>query len=117
MSDICDEKCVHPMAVKAASESLPKSEELSACADFFKMFSDPTRLTLLNALRGGELCVCDLAAVSLLSDSAVSHQLALLRRSFLVSTRRAGKIVYYKLADSHVETILDFAIEHLREGV
>lgn len=113
---LCETGCVHPEAVARSRAALPAPRELLACAEFFKVFGDQTRLTLLSALRPGELCVCDLAVSLGLSDSAVSHQLAVLRRSGLVAPRREGKSVYYRLADAHVQTIIDFAFEHLNEG-
>ena len=113
---LCDKKCFHPAAVDQARASLPAGRDLAACAEFFKVFGDQTRLTLLSALRHGELCVCDLAATLDMSDSAVSHQLALLRRSNLILPRRDGKVIYYRLSDAHVETIIDFAFQHLAEG-
>jgi DNA-binding transcriptional ArsR family regulator len=113
---LCEKKCVHPESVLSARGSLPGPRELLAVAEFFKVFGDQTRLSLLSALRQGELCVCDLARTLDMSDSAVSHQLAVLRRSGLILPRRDGKIVYYRLADAHVETIIDFAFEHLREN-
>lgn len=113
---LCEKKCVHPESVRLARASLPGPRDLLACAEFFKVFGDQTRLTLLSSLRRGELCVCDLACALGMSDSAVSHQLAVLRRSGLIEPRRDGKIVYYRLADAHVETIIDFAFEHLGEA-
>lgn len=116
MSDICETDCVHPEAVAAAKRGMPVPRDLLGCAEFFKVFGDQTRLSLLLSLRSGELCVCDLACALSMTDSAVSHQLGVLRRSGLVRPRREGKSVYYSLADAHVETILDFAFEHLAEG-
>jgi ArsR family transcriptional regulator len=113
---LCEKKCVHPDSVHAARESLPGPRDLLAAAEFFKVFGDQTRLTLLSALRHSELCVCDLACALGMTDSAVSHQLGVLRRSGLIMPRRDGKIVYYRLSDAHVQTIIDFAFEHLNEG-
>lgn len=77
--------------------------------------ADPTRIKILDALRMGELCVCDLAAVLGMTVSAVSHQLRLLRTARLVRARKDGKVVFYTLDDDHVEQILDMALEHCRE--
>jgi len=83
--------------------------------ELFKIFADPSRLRILGALAAGELCVCDLAAALELSQSAVSHQLAVLKRSRLVRYRRDGQTVFYTLDDDHVRQILAVASEHLSE--
>jgi DNA-binding transcriptional ArsR family regulator len=105
----------HPEAVEAARRSLPGPEELERLGDFFKTIGDPTRLAILHAIGRGELCVCDLGATLRLSESAISHQLALLRRSRLVTARREGRIVYYRLIDRHAWQIIDSARVHLQE--
>ena len=115
-NNLCQQKCVHPDAVKAGQARIPGPRDVLAGAEFFKVFGDQTRLSLLMALRSGELCVCDLACVMSMTDSAISHQLAVLRRSGMILPRRDGKIIYYRLADAHVDTILDFAFAHLAEG-
>ena len=84
-------------------------------AALFKLFSDPTRVKLLSALECHELCVCDLAVLLIVTKSAVSHQLKVLRMGKLVTYRRDGQIVYYSLADDHVRTLLDMAREHVHE--
>ena len=84
-------------------------------ADIFSALSDPTRLRILRALDVGELCVCDLAAVAGVSQSAVSHQLRILRDRDLVSFRREGKRAVYRLADEHVRTLLGQGFAHARE--
>ncbi|MFP4162883.1 MAG: ArsR/SmtB family transcription factor [Chitinispirillaceae bacterium] len=85
-------------------------------ANFFKMFADPTRLSILEILFEGERCVCDLSYKLGMNQSAVSHQLRTLRHSRLVSSRRAGKSIYYSLNDSHIEQILSCGVEHVNEG-
>jgi len=90
---------------------------LLGLADLFKVLGDPTRLRIVNALAAaGELCVCDLSAALSLSQSAVSHQLAVLRRSRLARPRRDGKTVFYALDDEHVRALLALGLEHAREG-
>ena len=84
-------------------------------SDLLKAVSDPTRLRILSALTFSELCVCDISAVVGVSESAVSHQLRLLREHRLVSSRKDGRVVYYQLADTHVKLLLDNAVEHARE--
>lgn len=89
--------------------------ELADTAELFKLFGDTTRLGILTALFDGELCVCELSEALKMNDSAVSHQLRLLKHSGLVTSRRDGKHIYYSLADSHVSTILAQGLEHIRE--
>ena len=111
----CDSPMVHPEAVEAARKALPAPAELAELADFFKTIGDPTRLAILHAMGRGELCVCDLGAALCLSESAISHQLALLRRSRMVTARREGRVVYYRLIDHHAGQIIDSGRVHLQE--
>ncbi len=111
--DLCLEKCVHEKAVEKAVSCLPDAEIIQQVADIFKALSDPSRLKIVTALRHQELCVCDLSAVSRLSDSAVSHQLRTLRHQKIVSNRRCGKIVYYRLSDDHVRQLIDICLHHV----
>lgn len=115
-ADACEVSCVHPEAVARARAAQPDDEALGRAAALLKAVSDPTRLRLLTALGTGELCVCDLAAVAGTSESAVSHQLRLLREQNLVAPRREGRIVYYRLADGHVSALLGNVLEHVGEG-
>jgi len=112
---VCERDLVHKGKVKAARGASPKDEELSALSELFKVFADPTRLSILSALSETELCVCDLSALLGASQSAVSHQLALLRTASLVKYRREGKTVFYSLADSHVRAILLVGLDHIQE--
>lgn len=91
------------------------SEEVAALSDFYSLLSDGTRLKILIALDTGEMCVCDLADTCEMTKSAVSHQLALLRKGRLVTHRREGKNVFYSLADHHVKGIIEYALQHVRE--
>ncbi len=111
----CQEQCVHGLAVARASAALPDEDELFDMADLFKTFGDSTRIKILCALIGSELCVCDIAEVVAMSQSAISHQLRTLKQAKLVKNRRDGKTVYYSLADDHVQIILGMAKEHLEE--
>lgn len=114
---VCGAYEVHPERVEKARAALPKERVLEEASRFLKALSDPTRMRLLLALRGaGELCVCDLALLSGVSVSAVSHQLRLLRQARLVAFRRDGKQVYYRLADGHVEALLEGALAHAEEN-
>ena len=96
-------------------EDLPDEELLYDLADLFKVFSDTTRIKILYALMGRELCVADIAEATATSQSAVSHQLAILRRNKLIKSRREGKSVFYSLADNHVRTIISQGLNHLEE--
>jgi len=102
-------------AVRLAMPDPPVIEELASSV--FAMLADPSRLRLLiSLLEGGELCVCDLAATTGLSESATSHALRLLRAHRVVKVRRDGRMAYYSLDDSHVRLLLDLALEHLGHG-
>lgn len=102
-------------SVKNALEFLPGDEMLYELSDFFKVFGDSTRIKILVALDRGPLCVCEISEVLSMTNSAVSHQLKVLRQSNLIRSDRKGKNVYYSLADSHVRDIIEKAIEHLQE--
>ncbi|MDF1541542.1 MAG: metalloregulator ArsR/SmtB family transcription factor [Anaerosomatales bacterium] len=114
-SSSCDATIVDPDAVARVLEAQPGSNQLSLVADIFAALSDPTRLRILLALSREDLCVCDLAVVTGVSSSAVSHQLRLLRDRRLVSFRREGKRAVYRLADSHVAALLAQGTEHAGE--
>jgi len=101
--------------VKQVVGSLPKPDVLQGLADIFKALSDPGRVKIVLALALEELCVCDLAVVCNLSDSAVSHQLRILRNLKMVRNRREGKIMFYRLDDQHVSTLLHQSMEHVIE--
>lgn len=111
--DKCDITCIHEAAVAEVSAHMLGDQEARSLADIFKTLGDPTRVKLLFALMNRELCVCDLAAVIGATDSAVSHQLRILRTQKLVKNRRDGKILYYSLADDHVSTLFRQGLEHV----
>ena len=113
--DVCEVSTVHPDAVKTARQYLPDEECVSRSTAFLKLLADPTRLKILSALSICELCVCDLAAVVGISESAVSHQLRLLRTGRVVTYRKEGRVAYYRLLDHHVTTLIENALEHARE--
>ncbi len=113
--DCCQETQTHPSRIETVKKLLPADEVLYDLAELFKIFGDSTRIKLLYALYESELCVCDLADVLGLTQSAVSHQLRLLKSSKLVKFRREGKTVYYSLADDHVLHILAQGMEHISE--
>jgi ArsR family transcriptional regulator, lead/cadmium/zinc/bismuth-responsive transcriptional repressor len=89
---------------------------VQALADTFRVLGDPSRVRILDALSGGELCVCDIAEIAGISESAVSHQLRLLRGMRLVRPRRAGRLVYYSLDDQHIIELLRQAASHVEEA-
>ena len=103
------------MSTKDKEIEMPGENRIRAMADLFKTFGDPTRLRILSALSSRELCVCDIADFLGMTQSAISHQLRVLKQQELVRFRRDGKTVYYSLADSHVETILSQGLEHVSE--
>ena len=113
--DCCQETQTHPSRIETVKKLLPADEVLYDLAELFKIFGDSTRIKLLYALYESELCVCDLADVLGLTQSAVSHQLRLLKSSKLVKFRREGKTVFYSLADDPVVRILSQGMEHLEE--
>ncbi|MBQ3899936.1 MAG: winged helix-turn-helix transcriptional regulator [Lachnospiraceae bacterium] len=100
---------------KKIDKMLPPDEELSELADFFKVFADATRLKILNVLLCSELSVGDIAKAVGMSESAVSHQLRVLKQMDLVKNRREGKTIFYSPADKHIITILNTGIEHIEE--
>ncbi len=101
--------------MKKIDEQLPPDEELRELAEFFKVFGDATRLKILNVLLCSELCVQDISKAVGMSESAVSHQLRVLKQMDLVKNRREGKTIYYSPADGHIITILNMGIEHIEE--
>lgn len=115
VEDVCEIRCIHSASVARANFGRTDDTVLEELAALLGVMADPTRLKIIDALRMGELCVCDLAAVLKMTVSAISHQLKLLRAARLVRPRREGKIVFYSLHDEHVELFLDTALEHCRE--
>lgn len=102
--------------LEALRTRLLAGASVEAIADVFKLLGDPTRVKLVDILTHGERCVCDLAALAGLSESAVSHQLRLLRAARLVRVRRAGRLAYYSLDDHHVVGLLHDTRKHVEEG-
>ncbi len=111
----CDSSLVHLEQVRRVQSQIVTTEKAQQMAQFFGAMADPHRLKLLSALFKAELCVCDLAAVVKMSESAVSHQLRLLRNLRLVKHRREGRNVYYSLADAHIGNLYREVAEHLDE--
>ncbi|MGH9160093.1 MAG: ArsR/SmtB family transcription factor [Vicinamibacteraceae bacterium] len=115
--DQCAGTHTDPVAVARLRSSLVSDRTATALAETFRLLGDPTRVRLLDALSVGEVCVCNLAAIVGLSESAVSHQLRLLRGARLVRARRHGRRVFYALDDHHILTLLRQASGHVREAV
>lgn len=113
--EICQEKIIHEERVKHARSHLPDAQAIENLTDIFKALGEPGRMKMLIALTEGELCVCDLAAICELSESAVSHQLRILRNLKIVRNRREGKIVYYRLDDHHVSSLVKQGLAHVKE--
>lgn len=112
--DACGLRLVDPEKVEQVRNALPADADVVDLADVFGLLGDPGRLRLLTALlEGGELCVCDLAASTSMSESAVSHALRLLRAHRVVEVARRGRMAYYRLADGHVRMLLDLGLTHI----
>ena len=112
---LCDITLIHEDEVRRAQAGLIPPQPAALLAETFAALSDPTRVRLVSALLPGELCVCDLAAVLGMTQSAVSHQLRFLRSLRLVSARKEGRIVYYSLADDHIRDLYRRGLEHIQE--
>lgn len=113
--DVCDLVQIDLPRVRKIRAELVAAEAVEGLAETFSALADPTRVRILDALSHGELCVCDLAAVLKLSQSAVSHQLRLLRGMRLVRPRRDGRVVFYSLDDQHIMSIFKQTLQHVEE--
>ena len=111
----CDCGVLHTAAVEKARKSMATDEKIADVSDLFRVLGDSTRIKILWALDNNELCVCDIASLIGMTKSAVSHQLRVLKDNALVKNRREGKIIYYFLADTHVQDIFEKAVEHVNE--
>ena len=114
----CSSNVIHAEIVKKVKTELPKDEVLYDLADhteLFKVFGDSTRIKIICALFEEEMCVCDLSALLNVSQSAISHQLRVLKAARLVKFRRSGKIIYYSLNDEHIKHIFDEGLKHITE--
>ena len=114
-SESCSCNVIHKEVVENVKNKLPKEETLYDLAELFKVFGDSTRIKILYVLFQSEMCVCDIAQLLNMSQSAISHQLRVLKQAQLVKYRREGKTVFYSLADAHVNTILNQGLEHIEE--
>jgi DNA-binding transcriptional ArsR family regulator len=114
-NDQCSCRCIHQDRIDAAAKNGLADRETENLASLFKAMGDPNRLRIVWALQNQEMCVCDLAKFIGVTESAISHQLRLLRQLHLVANRRDGLILYYRLDDEHVNKLIHLALEHLRE--
>ena len=112
----CEKQEVHEDLLRIVNETMPEETELYDLAELFKVFGDSTRIRILFVLFEAEVCVCDLAAVLNMTQSAISHQLRILKQNKLVKSRREGKSIFYSLADEHVRTVIAQGREHIEEG-
>ncbi|HKK99647.1 MAG TPA: metalloregulator ArsR/SmtB family transcription factor [Desulfotignum sp.] len=112
--DVCSEKCIDSARVSATLVSLPSPADIMGMSSVFKALGDPSRLKIVLCLLDTEHCVCDIAAICSQSESAVSHQLRILRGLKIVKNRRQGKIVYYSLDDDHVRSLIITSLTHIR---
>ena len=117
MQDVerCEYMCVHEDVVNKVKSEMPEDETLYDLAELFKVFGDSTRIRILFVLFEKDVCVCDLAETLNMTQSAISHQLKILKQNKLVKGRREGKSVFYSLADDHVRTIIEQGIDHIAE--
>lgn len=113
--EICEGCEVHEDLLKIVNETLPEETELYDLAELFKVFGDSTRIRILFVLFEAEVCVCDLAKVLNMTQSAISHQPRILKQNKLVKNRREGKSIFYSLADDHVRTIINQGRDHIEE--
>jgi DNA-binding transcriptional ArsR family regulator len=113
--DLCDVRVIHAERLAVARDDALASEEVAQLSTLYKALGDPTRLQLLLGLRDDEMCVCDLAALAGVSESAISHQLRKLRDWGVVRNRREGQILFYSLDDDCIDRLLEVGLEHVRE--
>lgn len=113
--ECCELMCAHKEIVEKVQKEMPDEDTLYDLTELFRIFGDSTRIRILYVLFEAEMCVCDIAALLGMTQSAISHQLRALKNAKLVTSRREGKTVFYSLADDHVKTIIDQGLEHILE--
>lgn len=112
---LCSLMHVHQDIVSRVSQEMPDEDILFDMSELFKLFGDSTRIRILYCLFESEMCVCDIATLLHMTQSAISHQLSILKKGKLVKSRRSGKTVFYSLADAHVRSMINQAMEHIQE--
>ena len=115
--ECCESIEIHVDLLKIVNETVPDENELYDLAELFKVFGDSTRIRILYVLFEAEVCVCDLAQALNMTQSAISHQLRILKQNKLVKNRREGKSIFYSLADDHVRSIIAQGREHIEEDM
>lgn len=113
--ETCSCTVIHEAVVNKVRENMIEDNHVISLAEFFKVFGDATRIKILNALFSSEMCVCDIAALLGMNQSAISHQLRTLKQARLIKNRRDGKVVYYSLDDEHIKQIFDQGLNHVKE--
>lgn len=113
--DSCHISIIHEDVIERVKSKVISEDRAIDLAYFFKVFGDATRIKILNALSHEEMCVCDISALLDMNQSAISHQLKVLRQGRLVKTKRDGKVVYYSLDDDHIVKVLNQGLEHVLE--
>ena len=113
--ECCDITYIHDEVVRKVQKVMPEEDRIKDLAEFYKVFADATRVKILCVLLESEMCVCDLAALLKMTQSAISHQLRVLKQMKMVRNRREGKTVYYSLADKHIQNIISQGMEHVME--
>lgn len=113
--ECCDFICTHQEVVEKVRQEMPSEDTLYDLSELFRIFGDSTRIRILYVLFEAEMCVCDIAQLLGMTQSAISHQLRALKNARLVKGRREGKTVFYSLADDHVKTIIDQGLDHVAE--
>ena len=116
LTDTCECSVIHEDVIASAKQLMPCEETLYDLAELFKVFGDTTRIKILCALFESEMCVCDISSLLNMTQSAISHQLRVLKNAKLVRNRKEGKVVYYSLADEHVKHIFNQGLEHITEN-
>ena len=113
--ECCDVRCLHDEIIQKVQRELPVEDTMYDLTELFRIFGDSTRIRILYVLFEAEVCVCDIAELLGMTQSAISHQLRALKNARLVKSRREGKTVFYSLADDHVKTIINQGLEHVTE--
>lgn len=113
--EVCESTVIHEQKVEKVKKQMPDEEILYDLADVYKIFGDTTRIKILCTLFEDEMCVCDIAATINMTQSAVSHQLRILKQARLIKYRKEGKVVYYSLDDNHVKSIFNEGLNHIME--
>ncbi|WP_163194554.1 ArsR/SmtB family transcription factor [Clostridium thermarum] len=113
--DSCSCSIIHQDIIDKVKDHIPQEELLYDLSDLFKVFGDTTRIKILCALFQAEMCVCDIAALLNMTQSAISHQLRVLKQARIVKYRKDGKVVYYSLDDEHIKSIFNQGLEHISE--